>query len=155
MNFIEVKKKNSLLTHKKTQPSSQPHAGFFESNDAIPAQFFAHTHTFDSGVVRGWPWDNKEELFICSGIRKLQSQKTDQHYSPTSFKLWIFPSRLHENFSLSLAKYWKTLSLCTRPRPTLRPQTRKTGNRKLKWCKRNLESEVIGFENETKKKSVH
>ena len=36
------KNKISLLTHKKTQPSSEPHAGFFESNDAIPTQFLAH-----------------------------------------------------------------------------------------------------------------
>ena len=35
-------------------PSSQPHAGFFESNDAIPAipaQFLAHAQTFDRGVL--------------------------------------------------------------------------------------------------------
>ena len=50
MNFIEVTKKISLLTHKKTQPSSQPHAGFFESNYAILAQFLAHAQTFDRGV---------------------------------------------------------------------------------------------------------
>ena len=31
------------------QPSSQPHAGFFESDDAIPAQFLAHAQTFDRG----------------------------------------------------------------------------------------------------------
>ena len=53
MNFIEVKKKNvSLLTHKKTQPSLQPHAGFFKLNDAIPAHFLAHAQTFDRGVGR-------------------------------------------------------------------------------------------------------
>ena len=44
------KKKISLLTHKKTQPSSQPHAGFLESNYAISAQFLAHAQTFDRGV---------------------------------------------------------------------------------------------------------
>ena len=31
-------------------PSSQPHAGFFESNDAIPSQYLAHAQTFDRGV---------------------------------------------------------------------------------------------------------
>ena len=53
------KKKISLLTHKKTQPSSQPHAGvhaeFFESNDAIPAQFLAHAQTFDRGGLLTLP----------------------------------------------------------------------------------------------------
>ena len=33
------------------QPSLQPHAGFFESNDAIPTQFLAHAQTFDRGGV--------------------------------------------------------------------------------------------------------
>ena len=34
----------------KMQASSQLHAGFFESNDAIPAQFLAHAQTFDRSV---------------------------------------------------------------------------------------------------------
>ena len=31
------------------QLSSQPHAGVFESNNAIPTQFLAHAQTFDRG----------------------------------------------------------------------------------------------------------
>ena len=38
--------------------SSQPHAGFFEWNDAIPAQFLAHAQTFDLGGRMG----SKENL---------------------------------------------------------------------------------------------
>ena len=70
------KKKISLLTHKKTQPSSQPHAGvhaeFFESNDAIPAQFLAHAQTFDRGGLLTLPpriWVAKKSLLGGRGGR--------------------------------------------------------------------------------------
>ena len=45
-----VRNKSSQI--KNSQPSSQPHAGFLELNNAIPVQFLAHAQTFDRGGKR-------------------------------------------------------------------------------------------------------
>ena len=75
MNFIEVTKKISLLTHKKTQPSSQPHAGFFDY-DAIPVHFLAHAQTLDRGVeARHSRPQSPRSFWLAAGIESSGSTR--------------------------------------------------------------------------------